>query len=248
VSSILDRYVRRATRARGAERVLARRLSFVRERWLFAARTVLPRIHLAIQPVLRPRLWQARPTLAFNALSDIRAQRGNDRSTPDHGPHTRAPAALAPLSVSSETASRALRPPLGLVFQRLRDPERAIGAKSGAQREAALAARASVARRGAARSRRVERAPADAPARVVARAPADGSARSSARHETPRSIVSTAEPSGAWATRTPDGHWHDSRAGISAAPQPNVNIAAITDRVMQQIDDRLHAWQERTGF
>ena len=34
-----------------------------------------------------------------------------------------------------------------------------------------------------------------------------------------------------------------------SADQPaHVNVAALADRVMQQIDDRLHAWRERTGF
>jgi hypothetical protein len=249
VSSILDRYVRRAARAGGADRVLARPLTFVRERWLFASRTFLPQIHLAIQPVLRPRLWQARQVRASSASSDIRAKRANAGSALDRGPHTLAQAALAtPHPGSPETASRALPSPFELVFQRLRDPERAIGATSGAKREEGLAARTVIARRFSAKSRRVEQAPADAPARVIARTPADGPARSNARHEAPPSIVSAAEPPAAWATRTPDGRWHGSRAGIPTAPQPNVNIAAIADRVMQQIDDRLHAWQERTGF
>jgi hypothetical protein len=33
-----------------------------------------------------------------------------------------------------------------------------------------------------------------------------------------------------------------------ADQQAQVNVAALADRVMQQIDDRLHAWHERTGF
>jgi len=133
-----------------------------------------------------------------------------------------------------------VRPALQLVFQRLREPERALGATSAAstaRREEGLAARRAIARRLAEKSRRVEQVPAAPPARVVA------------RREAPTvsaSLDPSAAPRGTWETRAAQARWNGPASGPPVAP-PAVNVAAIADRVMQQIDDRLHAWRERTG-
>lgn len=253
VETLLGRYLRRTARPGGPERVLARPLSFVRERWLFASRTLLPQIRLAIQPVLRPRLWQAGPVLATPRQdADLRIERTlvertlGGRPLPEAA-FTPAPAVLARLRAPASAGAvppaalavagpPAGRPPLQLVFQRLREPQRALGAASAARREEGLAARPALSRRLAEKSRRVEQAPAAVPARVVA------------RREAPAASTSPEPPAAAWASRTAQARWHGPASGPSAAPQPAVNVAVLADQVMRQIDDRLHAWQERTGF
>jgi hypothetical protein len=254
VRAILARYLRRFARAAGPERVFVRPLSVVRERWWLAARTCFPTIHLAIKPLLRPRLWWTHPTLALSApRADVRGERDTtSQATEDRSRSTlvftRVPAVVAQLRerASADTEARALLPPLALVFQRLRDPEHAIGAAVSARQQASE--RPVLAHRFAERSRRVERSPAGAPTRVIARPVADAPERQHARrHDTPAPIDGT-ESALPWVTRAASVPPNGSRHSATAPPQPPVNIAAIADRVMQQIDDRLHAWHERTGF
>jgi hypothetical protein len=252
VRAILARYLRRFARGAGPERVFARPLSAVRERWWLASRTFFPKIHLAIQPLLRPRLWWTHTTLAISApRTDVRDKpEAMNQATGDRVRSTlvfaRLPAAVAQLRerASADTAARTLRPPLALVYQRLRDPEQAIGAAVSARQQTE---RPVLARRFAERSRRVERARVDAPARVIARPVADVPEHQHARrHDTLAPIAGT-ESALPWMTHVASGT-NGSRHSATAPPQPPVNIAAIADRVMQQIDDRLHAWHERTGF
>jgi hypothetical protein len=255
VRAILARYLRRFARAGGPEPVFVRPLSAVRERWWLASRTFFPKIHLAIQPLLRPRLWWTHTALAISApRTDVRDTReAMSQAAGDRWPSTlvfaRVPEAVAQLRerASAETAARALPPPLALVYQRLRDPEQAFGA-TVSSRQQRFTERPVLARRFAERSRRVERAHADAPARVIARPVADAPERQHARHQDTSAPIVGTESAPPWMTHVASGTRNGSRHIATASPQPPVNIAAIADRVMQQIDDRLHAWHERTGF
>ncbi|HEX9671574.1 MAG TPA: hypothetical protein VGC93_19050, partial [Thermoanaerobaculia bacterium] len=66
-AALRGRYRLRPSGPAGPERVLARPRAaahFLRERWLLATRTLLPQIHLAIQPLLRPCFWRNSAVLA----------------------------------------------------------------------------------------------------------------------------------------------------------------------------------------
>jgi hypothetical protein len=253
VRAILSRYLRRFARAAGPERVFVRPLSAVRERWWLASRTFFPKIHLAIQPLLQPRLWWTHTPLAISASrTDVRDKReAMSQATGDRWRSTlvfaRVPEAVAQVRerASADTAAPALATPLALVYLRLRDPAQAFGA-TVSSRQQTFTERPVLARRFAERSRRVERRRADAPARVIARPVADAPEHAR-HHDAPAPIVGT-ESALPWMTHVASGTRNGSRHSATAPPQPQVNIAAIADRVMQQIDDRLHAWHERTGF
>jgi len=251
VEALLARYLRRPARPGGAERVLARPprpLSRVRERWLLASRTLLPQLHLAIQPVLRPRLRQVRPVLAAPRRSpDIRSERTLRERTLAGRPFSEA--AVAPARtvlalrelIAAGPMTSAMRLPLQLVFQRLREPARALGAVTAARREAALAAGPALARRLSEKSRRVEQAPAGAPSQVMARREASPAAASAI----------PGPPAAPWdlrEARAAQARWSGPVSGLPAVSPPAVNVAALADQVMQQIDGRLHAWRERTGL
>jgi hypothetical protein len=261
VEALLARYLRRPARPGSPGRVLARPprpLSLVRERWLLAARTLLPQIHLAVQPLLR--VWQTRPVVTphhrgagrraelaslpgagFTPALALLARRARLREPVPAGP---APSGVAPRAGAAPPPAR---PPLQLVYQRLREPERVLGAVAAARREAGWAARPELVRRLAERSRRREQAPAAAPARMPDRVMAR---RLPAAAPAP---ASPSPPAAPWDSRD-SKQWRAMQArfsgpasGLPAAPPPVVNVAALADQVMQQIDGRLNAWRERTG-
>jgi hypothetical protein len=236
VGGIVARYLRRPAAAGGPERVLAtlRPLTVVRERWLLASQTLFPRIHFAIQPLLR-RLQQAPAMVAAGARADLRVER-TFMTLHDGAPVPRSICPSAPVRASRPdpashgvASERALRP-LALVLQRLREPERLTAVALRAQ---ALGARRAIARDVAERWRRAEHVSASAPVRVLA-----------ARDMSPATASAV---QGSAAAPVAGGRGSD-RRGVAVPQQAAPNIAALADRVMQHIDDRLHAWQERTGF
>jgi hypothetical protein len=254
VEDLLGRHLRRAARPGGPARVLARPLSGVGERWLLASRTLLPQIRLAIQPLLRATHWQ-RGTVreVHHQRTTVRSERTTlERVLAGERP---APAAPAPASmvlaaqreaavagastpgrgIVARAAAPALLPPLQLVLQRLREPERALGTASAVRREHATAARPQLARRLAEKARRVEAGLVPAAPRLLAR-----HAAAAARE----SGDAAAAPRGARAVPT---RWTDPVSAFPAAPPPPISVDAVADRVLQQIDHRLLAWRERTG-
>jgi hypothetical protein len=244
VNAVLSRYVRRPHGAPGPERVLAKAPNFVRERWIVAARTLLPQIHLSIHPVLRHSFWHARTVFASRsglANADVRPDRSARRRIDPHEPVR--PGILPAdhvfgrpfAAIAAGLPSRPAAAPLRLVFQRLREPEGATVAWT-ARRAQGAHPMAPMARRVAEQLRRVEQISAAAPARVIA------------RRDAPASVRRT-DAGASRGGRDAVAEWSDSRSTMPAlAPQPAVAVAALADRVMQQIDDRLRAWHERTGF
>jgi len=253
VEALLGRLLRRAVRPGGPERLLARPpsrpMAVLRERWLVAARTLFPQIHLAIQPVLRqihqgrvlppagltppaplshrpPVPWERGELAGEGRLRPSPGGRGGDGrgGGGEAGRGKPAPAAVAPLA---------------LVFQRLRAAE---GAPGGTPR--AWGERPVRTLHRAARSR-TEQAPAALPPRVLARREAPG---------VPAASAAFAQPQAAYGPRDAQVRWNGAPSGFpAAAPSPlqslqPANVEAITDHVMRKIDDRLHAWRERTGF
>ena len=255
VEDLLGRYLlRRAARPGGPARVLARPLSAVRERWLLASRTLLPQIRLAIHPLLRATRWQ-RGTVreTYRERMEVRHERTTLERLLAGGrlaPSALAPAAMvlaaqgeaastaAPppgLATLARAAAPAALPPLQLVLQRLREPERALGTTPAARREHVTTVRPQLAQRLAEKARRVE--PAHVPA-----AP-----RQLARRASPAASES-GDPSAALrGTRAAPRRWSDPVSAFPAAPAPAISVETVADRVMQQIDHRLLAWRERTG-
>jgi len=245
--AILERYLRRFARAAGGDRVFARPLTMVRDRWFVTARHLFPSIHLAIRPLLRPRLWQVHTTLATSSARTAPrlAESAPGERAPSARAFTRTDRVLARVPLNGEPlpreARRARRSPLAAVFQRLRDPEHAIGLTPARAR--ALIERPDLVHTFTDRSRRLEHSSSEAPVRVVAR-------RADAVDGPSRHGRSAADSHDArsWAAAGGDAPVNGSRRRQTVPPEPPVNIAALADRVMQQIDDRLHAWHERTGF
>lgn len=244
-AALLDRHRRRTARPGGPGRIFLRPPhrpgTAFRERTILASRTLLvsrallPRIHLAVQPVLRERFWRDRTLLAASSARtlEVRAEKTLEirKSAP------RSVERILARPVAATAAPRpAPTPPLQLVFQRLRAPELALGAASRplARTEPGLA------RRAAAKVRRMEQQPSGmVPARVMARRDAPAANASSASFAAPRGSGPV------------QGFWNGPAPGMPAAPQPAmpaINVEDLTDRVVRQIDHRLHAWRERTGF
>ncbi|HEY8550343.1 MAG TPA: hypothetical protein VIL35_10335 [Vicinamibacterales bacterium] len=242
--ALRDRYRTRHGRGAHAERVFARPLTTVRERWLLATHSFLPQIHLAIQPLLRQAVWHTSTVLANGGdTASGHASRPDpvSRITTARAPRLRSieglAAASSPAAGPSPTARRRQQTaaPLQLVFQRLRAPEEALGAPMPPWTGTGMAARPVLARTLAARSRRVDQRLADRAERVLARRAA------------PTTSEQAIEPVPAWPAREARFRQGLARPQVPAAAEPALNINVLADRVMQQIDSRLHAWQERTA-
>jgi hypothetical protein len=218
-AALLDRHRRLGARTHGLATVLAKPRAagrILRERWLLSSRTLLPRIHLSIQPLLR--------------LSSLR-QTGCASPAP-------AQTFVSVSTAFSRTAPAAA--PLALVLQRLREPGRAMATRTGRRAPEGAPARPALARHLASKVRREERAAHAATVRVVARTNAltEQSGREPA---TPWGSEPAAPPRAA-------DPWRGTQASTPAPVQaPAVNVEALTERVMQQIDRRLHSWRERRG-
>lgn len=256
---LLGRHGRRPAHPGGPERVLARPplagvSRLVRERWVLASRTLQPQIHLAIQPVLRPRsgpglrsVLAAAPPVRAAAGAPAVAARGETffapvRTVLGRAPEPAAAAGLATRSAPPSAAlgtsrvSRAMAAPLQLVFQRLREPGE-VQVVSGA-RAGALAELPETARRLARKARREELPLPGPPARVLAASQAP--AGRPGRGEQSAAPWDSAPPA-----RT--ASWPGPGVPAFPAPPPPVSVEVLTDQVMRQIDHRLHAWRERTG-
>lgn len=250
-ASLSKRRRRLTDRTAGLSAVLARPQAAgrtVRERWMFSTRTLRPRIHLAIQPLLRFDLRPMMPGLetshvlspaaaatqvlhwitrhesterrSFEARSLIERLRQSDSST------------VRVLETRSERTT-----PLSLVLQRLREPERALTA----QRDPLLpgtAARPEIARHLADKVRRTERL-GESTVRVLreeASEPRKDRALAATHRESAVPDSWRDMPSSSFPTSVP---------GMPMAPA--VDVEALTETVMHQIDQRLHAWRERRG-
>ena len=230
-AALLSRRRRVAARIAGHSAVLAKPRAAVRtlrERWLLSSQSLRPQINLSIQPMLRFDFRPAPPTTRmFFHGTDRHTDTITDRSTDRR--FVERFHSLAPLA---------------LVMQRLREPERGLALPSVHRDPEGPAARPEIARQLAGRVRRMER-PVPAPAvRTVARdgAPAARNVSESAAPWDPE------PPATASAVRAFPDRWHGTpAAGAAPAPPPAVNVEAVADRVMQQIDRRLHAWRERRG-
>jgi hypothetical protein len=230
---LAGRHGRRPAQLGGPERVLARPplagvSRLVRERWVLASRTLQPQIHLAILPVLRPRSGPGlRSVLAAappreTLFAPVRTVLG------------RAPEPSDEVRGTSSRVSRIVAAPLQLVFQRLREPGE-VPMVSGT-RTGALPDLPETARRLVRKARREELPLPGQPTRVLAAAQAPA--------ERPGGERSAAPWDSGPAPRT--ASWP---GAVPAFPVPStpVDVGALTDQVMRQIDHRLHAWRERTG-
>lgn len=255
---LASRHGRRQAHPGGPERVLARPplagvSRLVRERWVLASRTLQPHIHLAIQPVLRPRsgpglrsVLAAAPPVRAAAGAPAVAAQGETVFAPVRTVFGRAPEPAAALMPATRSAppgavsgpSRVSRPataPLQLVFQRLREPGE-VPAVSGT-RAGALPDLPETARRLARKARREELPLPGQPTRVLAAPQSPEGQPGRERGATPWEPVP--------ATRTTS--WPGPGVPAFPAPPPAVSVEVLTDQVMRQIDHRLHAWRERTG-
>lgn len=241
---LAGRHGRRPAHPGGAERVLARpplagASRLVRERWVLASRTLQPQIHLAIQPVLRPRsgpglrsVLAAAPPVRTAAPPAIVP--GETLFAPVRTVFGRAPEPSGEVRETSSRVSRTVAAPLQLVFQRLREPGEIQGVSG--TRAGALPDLPETARRLARKTRREELPLPGPPARILAAPQA-----APERHEQSRAPWDSTP-----AART--ASWPGSAVPAFQVPPPAVDVGALTDQVMRQIDHRLHAWRERTGF
>jgi hypothetical protein len=199
----------------------------VQQRWIVSSRVVQPRISLAIQPVLRGTFWQGPERVERTARTErTERTRTNERF---HDSERVLP------------ARPALQPALRTVFERLREPGRVLGGQPGQVERAAEAP--ALARSLAARVRREETPLPGGTANRVLRESAT-SARREERQTEPASTPRGADP------RRPEiPGWGSPAAapGGFAIPAPPINVEALTDQVMRQIDRRVGAWRERTG-
>jgi hypothetical protein len=262
-ASLSSRHRRLIARAAGLSAVLVKPRSAgraVRELWTVSMRRLLPQIHLAIQPLLRfdlRRSAAASPVLHQSFFTQT-------SSRFDLSPAAAAPQILHQMTRMTHYAAAERRSsetqriverfrqtdsstvhvfepaperaaPLSLVLQRLREPERVLAARRNrpVASVAGTTARPAAALHLADKVRRAER-PVEPVARVLrqeALEPRSDRALSAAAHE-----------------RIPDS-WRGMPAGVPiAAPAvPSLNVEALTETVMHQIDQRLHAWRERRG-
>ncbi len=195
-------------------------------------------IHLAIQPLLRSELRHETARSKTDSLETIERFRQSSSST------TTVLEAAPPRPVSEPPRLA----PLSLVLQRLRDLhwERRLPAGFRAARDGGAPSQESIARRLAGKVRHEEK-PIGAPAVRVLRQ--DAAAARSDRNSTVDSI-SPSQRGPAAAQRSAPDSWHETRASAmlpAAAALSPAGVAALTEKVMQQIDRRLHVWRERRG-
>lgn len=241
-ASLSKRRRRLTARTAGLSAVLARPQAAgrtVRERWTFSARTLRPRIHLAIQPLLRfdlrpvavttSQVFHQHPSLSAPQILHwmTRHESAERRSIESHGLNER----------FRQTDVATVHTPLSLVLQRLREPERVLAT----QKETILpgaAAHPEVARHLADKVRRTEKLvePAARVLREEASEPKKDRALTATGRESVVPDSWRGMPSAAFPVSFP------------AMPMaPAVNVEALTETVMHQIDQRLHAWRERRG-
>jgi hypothetical protein len=243
------RHRRRDERVEGLAFELARPRALARavqHRWIVSSRLVQPRIHLAIQPVLRGAFWE-RESLSLREVE--RTERTEKTAGAERTFKTERIVKTARTQGEPGERFREIertfsarpspRAALQRIFERLREPGRALGRPVERAAEAPALARSL-----AARGRREERPlPGGPPARVLrespASAPGERRAPSSARGADPR------EP---WATQAPGwGNLGVEMKGFAMPAPAPIDVAALTDQVMRQIDRRVGAWRERTG-
>lgn len=267
--SLANRHRRFAVRTAGLSTVLASTRAAsrtVRESWLLSSRTLQPRIHLSIQPLLR---FDLRPAAAatvapwdFHQSFDLRPaaaaaqilreifHKTENRRSASHriverfrqsgssGSSTIRILESSPPRLISEAPRLA---PLSLVLQRLREP--AVQAERRAPED--LASRPALAKDIAghlARKVRREERPADTPAIRVLREDAQASRSDRAFAAADRERIAAPDP---WRAMSVSSAATAAPGAIPAIPTPSVEV--LTERVMHQIDQRLHAWRERRG-
>jgi hypothetical protein len=254
--SLSNRHRRLGARTAGLTSVLAKPRTAgrtVREHWIHSTRTLQPRVHLSIQPLLH---FDFRPTVATVASPRVFRQVLHEterRSSESHrivdrfrqaGSSTFRVLGTSPPGPIPETPRIA---PLSLVLQRLREPERALAAQTErrAQKgpESRPATARHLARHLASKLRREER-PADTQADRVLREDAQAS-----RND--RDPAGAARSFPTMAPRTAPDLWRETptatAAPTAAAMVASPSVEVLTEKVMHQIDQRLHAWRERRG-
>jgi hypothetical protein len=210
----------------------------VQQRWFFSSRVVQPRISLAIQPVLRAAFWRGQERVERTATT-ARTTR-TERTHQERVREVERFAATERVFADRSTA-------LLKVFERLREPERVLGGQPA--RVERVSEAPALARSLAARVRREEKPlPGGTPARVLR--PAETAAAERAEERRTPAPPSQTAPWQAEARRADPPGWGSPAAVPGSFPVPAVppiNVEALTDQVMRQIDRRVGAWRERTG-
>ena len=250
-AALLSRRRRLASRRAGLGSILAKPRTAgrtLRELRLLSSRNLgLQKINLAIQPLLRFELRPASPLLARSTHRIV------ERIVERRWASATVVERLRSLETAGGTAilPAAAKAPLALVLQRLREPGRGLATVPAPRNPEAPEARPAPARQQAARlaallaekSRRQERLAPAAPVRVVAK-PAAAAERDGSFPAAPWG-PEPFTPALAHAAADP---WRAAPHTITVpSPPPPVDVEAVADRVMQQIDRRLHAWRERRG-
>lgn len=209
----------------------------IQQRWFFSSRTVQPRIALAIQPVLRAEFWRAQERVERTARTATTTR--TEATERERVREMERFSATERVFADRSTA-------LFKVFERLREPGRVLGGQPA--RVERVAEAPALARSLAARVRREEKPlPGGTPARVLR--PVETAAAERAERQTPTPPA----PWAAEARRADLPGWGSPAAvpgafpGSSAGAVPPINVEALTDQVMRQIDRRVGAWRERTG-
>lgn len=272
--SFSNRHRRLAARIAGLTSVLAKPRAasrIVRESWLLSSRTLQPHIHLSIQPLLR---FDLRPAVPAPQILHQTNSLGQTSERFDRRPAAEAPQSLREIlhetrrrSSESHTLAERFRQtdssttrvletvktrpiseapriaPLSLVLQRLRKPERALAVQRELRAQEGPASRPALARYLADKVRREER-PDDTPVARVLREDAPASRNDRDPADAARSFP-TMPP------RTAPDLWREAPAATAiptaAAMISPAGVEALTEKVMHQIDQRLHAWRERRG-
>jgi hypothetical protein len=272
-ASLSKRHRRLGSRTAGLSAVLAKPRAAgrsVHEHWTFSTRTLRPRINLAIQPLLRFDLRPVMQGMQGIPTSQVFHQH---LSVPPPAGFELNPAAAATQILhwmtrheSAERRSFESRSlierfrqvnsssvhivepaplrttPLSLVLQRLREPERALTMQKNPLLPGTTArpeVAPSVAKYLADKVRRTEKLVVEPAARVL-REEAPELRKSRALAESSRESAAPDSWRG-----MPSASFPASVPGMPMAPQ--VNVEALTETVMNQIDQRLHAWRERRG-
>lgn len=218
-------------------RALAR--SF-QQRWIVSSRVFQPRISLAIQPVLRSKFWRGGAVAAERVLNTVRTEKAL-RTVKDERFHRTERVRETERFREVERVLPA-RLALETVFARLREPGRVLANRQD-RAERAFEAPA-LARTLAARVRREEAPLPGGTATRMLRV----SETSVQREE--RKAESAWTPRGADPRRPEIPGWGSPAAvpgGFAVPAPPAINVEALTDQVMRQIDRRVGAWRERTG-
>jgi hypothetical protein len=128
------------------------------------------------------------------------------------------------------------------VLQRLREPGSNLTLRLDRREETALAMHAALTRLHTGKLRREDTKSLAPPSRVLAR---ETVSAAQSRRESSPAPWDSAPPA---AVRAVADRWPEpsSRTAV-ASPPPAVNVEALADKVMHQIDRRLHAWRERHG-